>query len=119
MIDDDEDNEPGIETARFKPPRVALGVGCDAEVLDRCQAVLGLPILRVGHASAACERMLTTRPLVVIAGTGIMSADMTALKNRALDTGAQLVLLEECKEEEALTAHLKKALRSALIARGD
>lgn len=78
-----------------------------------------MPVLKAGHASAACERMLTTRPLVVIVGKGLSSDEMTALRGRALDTGAQLVALDEVRQDGQLAVHLRSALRAALITRGE
>lgn len=114
-MDDDDD----VQTARFRPPRVALGVGCAQDLVEKCSTLLGIPVLKVGHANAACERMLTTRPLVVIAGKGLSTDDMTALRGRALDTGAQLVALDEVRDDGQLAMSLKSALRAALITRGE
>ena len=118
-LDQRMSDEDDIQTGKFRPPHVALSVRCAAAVIEKCSAILGIPVLKVGHASAACERMVTTRPLVVIAGLGLSRDDLAALRARSLDTGAQLVVLQEIKDEAQLPVHLQSAKRAALISRGE
>ncbi len=60
-------------TPMFHPAPALMLVGCEADLADECQrAFPGLLVLRVAHASAAAERMLVTRPLVVLLGEEIV-----------------------------------------------
>ena len=108
--DEDED------TARFKPPKVAMAIGVPPDVFERVEKVLGMAVLRPAHCKAAVERMVPTRPTVVVVGN-VSADDLQAVRNRALDIAAQVVVLAEAKDQ--LDAHLKSALRAALISRGE
>ncbi len=60
-------------TPMFHPAPALMLVGCDPDLAEECQrAFPGLLVLRVAHASAAAERMLVTRPLVVLLGEEII-----------------------------------------------
>lgn len=60
-------------TPMFHPAPSLMLVGCDPDLAEECQrAFPGLLVLRVAHASAAAERMLVTRPLVVLLGEEII-----------------------------------------------
>lgn len=60
-------------TPLFHPAPSLMLVGCEADLGDECEhAFPGLLVLRVAHASAAAERMLVTRPLVVLLGAEII-----------------------------------------------
>jgi hypothetical protein len=54
-------------TPLFHPAPSMMLVGCDDDIIEECQrAFPELLVLRVAHAAAAVERMLVTRPLVVL-----------------------------------------------------
>jgi hypothetical protein len=56
-------------TPLFHPAASLMLVGCDDVVAEECLGAFpGLLVLRVAHAAAAVERMLVTRPLVVLLG---------------------------------------------------
>jgi hypothetical protein len=60
-------------TPMFHPVPSLMLVGCEADLAEEFQrAFPGLRVLRVAHASAAAERMLVTRPLVVLLGEEIV-----------------------------------------------
>jgi hypothetical protein len=107
-----------VATTKFRPPRVALGVGLDEATLEKCTAILAIPVLKAAHTNGACQRMLTTRPLVVIVARGLSTADLAEIHSSALATGAQVVALSDVKDESKLAVHLKAALRAALLSQG-
>lgn len=68
------------------------------------------PVLRVGHARAACERMLTTHPLVVVFVERPTAADLERVSEIATAIGAELVIAEDYAEVELLQEHLSMAM---------
>src|SRR4051812_10211619 len=74
---------------------------------------LGMSILRVNHAHAACQRMPTTLPLVVVVGGERTAEEVALLEEHTLAIGAQLVQLAQVKELDKLELHLKAAARAA------
>lgn len=68
-------------------------VGEGSELFDACAAAVPyLSILRVKHAMAAVERMMITRPLVVVVDDAVSAADLGALMECASDIGAEVML---------------------------
>ena len=67
-------------------------VGEGGDLFDTCAAAIPyLSILRVKYAIGAVERMMTTRPLVVVVGDGISAADLGTLLECAGDIGAEVM----------------------------
>jgi hypothetical protein len=59
-------------TPMFHPAASLMLVGCEDDLARECaRAFPELLLLRVAHASAAMERMLVTRPLVVLLGAEV------------------------------------------------
>jgi len=50
-----------------------------------------LPVMRVAHVAAACERMVVTRPQVIVVMT--TAQQIETLRERATDIGAELAEL--------------------------
>lgn len=73
----------------------------------------GLAVLKVGHAKAATERMLVTRPRVIVFLAKMGADDVATLKERAQDVGGWLVQIEEGISEAELAPRLLGALRDA------
>src|SRR5579864_8430911 len=85
-----------VSTPIFGPAPCAMLVGIEAERVDRCKDALEpVPVIRVAHAQAAIERMLVTRPLVVVVRSGMGALDLGPLKEAAHDIGAQVVEIGE------------------------
>jgi hypothetical protein len=56
-----------VSTPLFTTPPTVMFVGSDPDVADACaRAMPAVALLRVGNALGAVQRMLITRPLVVI-----------------------------------------------------
>jgi hypothetical protein len=86
-------------------------VGSDAELLDVCaQAVPGVPVLRVGHAAAAVERMLVMRPLVVVVAESVKKLEVERVVDCARDIRAEVV-----HASKDLASELVATVRSALL----
>jgi hypothetical protein len=78
-------------TPIFQPVPSLMFVGLEGDVADECaKAFPGMLILRVGHAAAAVERMLVTRPLVVVVGE-IASSETYLVEENARDIQAEVV----------------------------
>jgi hypothetical protein len=82
----------------------AMAVGLSDAIADVCAAQLEpIPVMRVGHTLAASERMVVTRPQIVIVMAGCDQIDM--LRERAGDVGAELAELKaEMNEPEIVAA---------------
>jgi hypothetical protein len=88
-------------------------VGEGGELFEACAAAVPyLAVLRVKHAIAAVERMMVTRPLVVVVDDGVSAADLGALMECASDIGAEVML--PCPElRVSPAAHIGAAARAA------
>ena len=69
--------------------------------------------MRVAHIRAACERMLVTRPLVIVFSEALGTDDRRTLKERAEDISSEIVTLPAAIELDALRESLFAALREA------
>lgn len=99
-------------TPMFHPAASLMLVACDDDLADECtRAFPELLVLRVAHASAATERMLITRPLVVLLGPEVTSATEHALVvDCARDIRAEVLHLAAVLRED-----LSAALRESLL----
>ncbi len=100
---------------------VALGDG-EAEL---CTAILKpltitkpMAVMRVAHIRAACERMLVTRPMVIVFSDALSAADRKVLCERAEDITAEVVAIPQIIDAEALKEQLFLALREANLKSG-
>ncbi len=50
-----------------------------------------LPVMRVAHVAAACERMVVTRPQVIVVMANALQVEV--LRERAQDVGAEIAEL--------------------------
>jgi len=65
-----------MATPLFTTPPVVMFVGSSADLADEAaRANPVVPVIRVGHAAAAVERMVVTRPLVVVLDESVPEAD--------------------------------------------
>ncbi len=86
-------------------------VGSDDGLADEAaRALPGITHLRVAHAVAAVERMLVTRPLVVIVAESVAGADFERVAECARDIRAEIL-----RASIPLRANLEATLRSALV----
>jgi hypothetical protein len=95
---------------------VALGEGeaklC-ADLLKPLTVTKPLSIMRVAHIRAACERMLVTRPMIVIFSEALTADEQRVLHERAQDIMAETVVLPEAIDTDALRQTLFVAIREA------
>jgi hypothetical protein len=101
-----------MATPIFTTPPALMFVGSDAHLADACaKAMPALAILRVGHAAAAIERMIVTRPLAVVVDAGVSAADLARISECARDVQAEVVRASGAAGED-----LTEAIRAAVIA---
>lgn len=90
------------------------------EELERSiAATLGMVILRAKHARAACERMVTMLPLVIVMGGEPAEDEVAQVQEYALAISAQVVVLADLPSLDKLELHLKAARRAAELTRGE
>jgi hypothetical protein len=86
-------------------------VGADDALADEvARALPGITHLRVAHAAGAVERMLVTRPLVVILDDSIAGADFERVAECARDIRAEIL-----RASMPLRENLEASLRSAVL----
>jgi hypothetical protein len=99
-------------TPMFHPAASLMLVGCEDDLAEECaRAFPELLVLRVAHASAAMERMLVTRPLVVLLGAEITNASEHAVViDCARDIRAEVVRVASVRSED-----LQAVVRESLL----
>ena len=101
-----------MATPLFTTPPVVMFVGSSADLADECaRANPAVPVIRVGHAAAAVERMVVTRPLVVVLDESVPQGDVLRVLEYAKDIQAQVV-----RASPALQSELAVTVRTALLA---
>ncbi len=86
----------------------AMAVGLEDSLADACAGHLSpVPLMRVGHVVAACERMLVTRPQVIIAMTN--APKIETLRERVQDIRAELAELSPEMDELQIKAAVVNA----------
>jgi hypothetical protein len=97
-------------TPLFQPVPSIMLVGLDAELAAECERVLpSVLVLRVGHGAAAVERMLVTRPLVVVLGEAVGRTDSALVSECAHDIQAE-VLRGTAASRTELPGYVRMAL---------
>lgn len=96
------------ETPLFTTPPTVMFVGSDAALADVCAlAMPAVSLLRVGHAAGAVQRMLVTRPLVVIVDESVGVEHIQDIDDCARDICAGFVqasLLSRAELTVAITS---------------
>lgn len=112
--------DPRTATRKFDvAPCVMLVALAEAEaevcarVLKPLTAGRSVAIMRVVHIRAACERMLVTRPLVVVFAETLGPDDRKLLAERAEDISAAIVTLSKNADEADLRVRLFEAFQRA------
>ena len=77
------------------------------------EALSPLQLLRVAHVVAACARMMTTRPLVVVVGGEPEPEHMEQLREVVASMASQVVELRGVESVERVKLELIAALRAA------
>ncbi len=79
-------------TRKIVPNPSAMAVGLPDALAEASALHLApLPVMRVAHVVAACERMVVTRPQVIVVMATAPQVDV--LRERAVDVGAELAEL--------------------------
>jgi hypothetical protein len=84
-----------------------------ADLLKPLTAAKPLSVMRVAHIRAACERMLVTRPMIVVFSEALAPDEQKLLHERIEDIMAEAVVLPEIIDRDALKQRLFVALREA------
>lgn len=101
------------ETPLFTTPPTVMFVGSDASVADLCGlAMPAVSLLRVGHAAGAVQRMLVTRPLVVIVDASVTDAQRQDISDCARDICAGFVHATTLSRSELTSAITSAALEA-------
>ena len=101
-----------VLTPTFTTAPCLMFVGSRAEVAEACaQAAQGVPFLRVASAAAAVQRMLVTRPLVIVVDDTIRGREVERINDCASGVGSELV-----QASATGMAGLEAAVQSALVA---
>ena len=81
-----------MATPIFQPVPCLMVVGSDDGLANEAaRALPGITHLRVAHVAAAVERMLVTRPLVVIVDESVAGADFERVAECARDIRAEIL----------------------------
>jgi hypothetical protein len=100
-----------MATPLFTAPPAIMFIGSDADLADECaKANPVVPVLRVGHAAAAVERMVVTRPLVVIVDESVPADEVARIAEYARDIRAEVV-----RASAAARSGLAEAVRDAIV----
>ena len=98
-------------TPIFTTPPTLMFVGSDPDLADVCsRAMPAVSLLRVGHAAAAVQRMVVTRPLVVIFDGSVSETDATDIAECARDIRAGVV-----RASAAAHGQLAEAISAAAL----
>jgi hypothetical protein len=81
-----------------------------SEILVTLTADAPLQVMRVAHIRAACERMLVTRPLLVVFASSLSEEEQRMLSERAEDISAQVVRVTEPVSAEKMKLALSLAI---------
>ena len=95
-------------TRRFVTNPNAMAIGLSEALADACtQHLAPLPVMRVAHVVAACERMVVTRPQVIVVMANADKLEM--LRERAQDVGVELAELTPEMDELMVKAAIVNA----------
>ncbi|HEX4446438.1 MAG TPA: hypothetical protein VH044_06875 [Polyangiaceae bacterium] len=98
-------------TPIFQPVPSLMLVGVAGDVADGCaRAFPALLVLRVGHTAAAVERMMVTRPLVVVLGAELPRGDVEFVVQCARDIQAEVL-----RESSVPPAEFVEAVQQSLL----
>ena len=98
-------------TPVFTTPPTLMFVGSDPDLADVCaRAMPAVSLLRVGHAAGAVQRMVVTRPLVVIFDESVTEKDATDMVECARDIRAGVV-----RASAAARGQLAEAISAAAL----
>ena len=100
----------GKATTPFSKFPTYMFVGLSpADAARAGERVRPIPVIKVAHVSAALERMLVTRPTVIVFPQDLPNA--AALFASARDIGAELVRVDAELSDDTLSEQLETALR--------
>lgn len=100
-----------MSTPIFQPVPSLMFVGEEDDLADECaRAMPQLNLLRVRHAAGAVERMVVTRPLVVVVDETVSQVNVAPVIECAKDVRAEVI-----RASAALRATLAEEVRSAAL----
>lgn len=100
-----------VSTPLFTTPPTVMFVGTDPDLADTCgRAMPAVALLRVGNFVAAVQRMLVTRPLVVIVDGSVPEAHVRDIEDCARDIRSGFVRAAGLSPAEVTAAITGEAL---------
>jgi hypothetical protein len=101
------------ETPLFTTPPSVMFVGVDAALADLCGlAMPAVSLLRVGNAAGAVQRMLVTRPLVVVVDASVTEQQRQDISDCARDICAGFVHAATLSRNELTSAITTAAIEA-------
>jgi hypothetical protein len=110
---EDEETTPLFQVA----PSVMLVALADELAAACARASEPARALRVAHAPAALQRMVTHLPLLIIIGARVPAVDVEEIRHHAEAIAARVMMESELEQGEALDVQLKAAVRISFHAR--
>jgi hypothetical protein len=108
----DRDPSESVPTPLFAPAASIMVVELDEPVRSWCRdAAPGVTLLWVAHSSAARERAMVTRPLVIVIPD--RDGDAVDLADVAESTGAELIRFLTVSGRDYFMARLHRAIADA------
>jgi hypothetical protein len=100
-------------TPIFQPVPSVMLVAVDPQLADDCATAFpAIRTLRVGHSAAAVERMLVTRPLVVLLGSDLVGSEIALVVDCARDIQAEVLRTANIDRSD-LAAAVQEAILTA------
>ena len=103
-----------VPTPPFRPALCVMVVQADEPLADLVKTIFTpLPLLRVGHPSAAFERMLITHPVCVVLARRPPPDLLERVTDGAVSVGAELIIADDFDDHTQLRERLAMALVAA------
>jgi hypothetical protein len=106
------------DTIQRLPTPSAILVGLPEPLATNCHDLLvdgGLKVAKVGHATAACERIPVEMPQLVMAPSTLAAKDLELLEDSCVAVGAELMKIVTTAVFTSLLPTVKDAANRALI----
>jgi hypothetical protein len=106
------------DTKKFLPDDCVMLVAVPDALVLHVAEICKMVVVRSRFPTQACERMLSTRPHVVVVGGSPSDAEFERLDDVCAAVNAQLILLRDIGDDRAsLDRHLRSAVMAATVLR--
>ena len=104
-------NRPADATRKSLAPPTVMLVGVDGLLAEAIRAELSpIPVICVGHLAAASERILLTRPLVVVVACSGVSPELDHFRELTRACGTALIPLGELGPQAVVARRVERLL---------